>query len=229
MWRFNLLFATLIALPALGRCEVVNFTVDPAKIGTLYETGYVDLSSSGLDGTVLTGQSLSLDLVLNHDVLARLFLSDPSMFGIELSISTTVGTFPEFAGPTTGFLLDPTGNKLGGSQVAGRSGSDGSFAFGLDSFTADNLGGETAIDINGVHFDTTFPATGLVVTNAQLRFSLYSPLAGDGVEFGTVQQLPEPPTLGLMLVVVLVIAVMKATGWQSHSVRVFLSETVGKK
>jgi hypothetical protein len=228
MWRSKLLFAIFIALPALGWCDVVKFTVDPANIGIVYGEGDFDLFSSGLNGTVLAGQSLSLDLVLSNDVLARLFLSDPSRFGIELNVYTNAGTFPGFLGPTTGFLLDPNGKQFGDSQVAGRGdGDNGTTSAGLVSFTRDNLAGAHVVDISGVHFDTSFPDTGFVVTNAQLRFSQNGPW--DGVEFGTAQQLPEPSTFW-ELVVVLVIAVMKATGWQVHShPRFFCPRTVGKK
>lgn len=205
MWRYILLIGILTASPATGWCDTVQFTVDPANIGTVSEGGSVDLFSSGLNGDVLTGQSVSLDLVLGNDMLARLFLSDPNAFGIELIVYTTAGTFPGFAGPTTGFLLDPSGNQIGNSQDAGRDmGSNGTFGMGLVSFTSGNLAGANVVDISGAQFDTTFPATGFVVTDAELSFSLNSDY--DGVEFGTAQQLPEPSTLGLTLVGVLVMA-----------------------
>jgi hypothetical protein len=199
MWRSISLLGILIASPVIGWCDTVQFAVPPANIGTLIQGPVaLDLSSSGLNGTVLAGQSLSLDLLLSNDVLARLFLPDPGTFGIELIIHTNAGTFPGFAGPTTGYLLDPSGNQFGGTQVAGRAaGNDGTFAMGLVSFTLGNLGGAQVVDISGVHFDTSLPATGFVITDAQLLFSFNS--ASDGVEFGTAQQLPEPSTIGLIL------------------------------
>ncbi len=205
MWRYILLFGIVIASPAIGWCDTVQFTVEPVNIGTLIQAPSVDLFASGLNGTALTGQSLSLDLVFSNDVLARLFLSDPTAFGIELIVNTNAGTFPGFAGPTTGFLLDPSGNQFGNSQAAGRAeGSDGSFSMGLVSFTSANLNGANVIDISGVQFDTTFPDDGAVITNADLRFSFNSNF--DSVEFGTAQQLPEPSTLGLTLVGAMVLA-----------------------
>ena len=207
MWRAILLFGILIVSPAISWCDTVQFTVEPSNIGTLIQASSVDLISSGLNGTVLTGQSLSLDLVLSNDVLARLFLSDPTTFGIGLTINTNAGTFPGFAGPTTGFLLGPSGNQLGSSQVAGRAdGSDGSFSMGLVSFTRANLNGAEVIDISGLQLDTTLPNDGAVITNADLRFSFNGISGVDGVEFGTAQQLPEPSTLGLTLVGTLVLA-----------------------
>jgi hypothetical protein len=160
---------------------------------------------------VLTGQSLSLDLLLSNDVLARLFLSDPGTFGIGLTIYTNAGTFPGLTGPTTGYLLDPKGNQFGGSQVAGRAdGSDGTLDVGLVSFISSNLEGAQIFDISGVHFDTSLPNNGFVITNAELLFSFNS--ANDSVEFGTAKQLPEPSTSGLILVGVLMIALI---AWRS--------------
>ncbi len=195
MWRYFFLLGILIAAPAIGRCDSVQFTVNLANIGTLYKGGTIDLFSSGLNGTMLSGQSLSLDLVLSNDVLARLTVSDPS-FGISLIVHTNAGVAPGFAdASTTGFLLDPSGNQLGASQTAGRSdASDGTFTIGLDPIQ----GG----DISGVHFDTLFPDAGFVVTDAQLRFSIGSP--NNGLIFGTAQQLPESSNrwdyLGLFVV-----------------------------
>jgi hypothetical protein len=179
----------------------LEFTVPPGNIGTTIQGPgtFVDLFSSGLNGTVLAGQSLSLDLVLSNDVLARLFLADPGGFGLGLTFVTNAATFPGFAGPTTGFLLDSSGNQFGDTQVAGRADGccPGFVSIGLVSFTSSNLEGAEAVDISGVHFDTSLPNTGFVITDSQLRFGLNSP--DDGVTFGTAQQLPEPSTLGLTL------------------------------
>lgn len=223
MGRYILLFGILIALPAIGSCDTVQFTVDPANIGAVSQGGSVDLFSSGLNGTVLAGQSLSLDLVLSNEVLARLFLSDPQAISIGLNVYTNAGTFPGFAGPTTGYLLDPNGHQFGASQSAGTDdGSNGSFGMGLVSFTTNKLAGAHVIDISGVHFDSIFPTTGFVVTDAQLRFSLNSQY--DGVEFGTAQQLPEPPifwelSLAFVLVVVLSVRSRACTLRSLRSVR----------
>jgi hypothetical protein len=67
---------------------------------------------------------------------------------------------------------------------------------GLASFTPALLGGNN-IDISGAHFDTTFPNTGFVVTDAQLRFSIHSE---NRIEFGTAEQLPEHASLVLLLI-----------------------------
>jgi len=206
MWRPILLFGILISLPALGFCDTVNFTVNPATIGVpIQGVGSFDLYSAGLNGVVLNGQNESWNLTFSNQVLARLFLSDPTSFGIGLEIHTSAGTFPGFAGPTTGYLLNPSGFQFGDSQSAGRAdGSDGTFDMGLVSFTTSGLEGATNLDIRGVHFNTTLPNDGAVITDAQLRFSLNSP--HDAVEFGAAKQLPEPSTLLLTMVGMLGIA-----------------------
>jgi hypothetical protein len=198
MWRYFLLFGILAASPAIGLCDTVQFAVNPADIGTVFRGGSVDLFSSGLNGTVVSGQALSLDLVLSGSVLARLYATDPAALGVELEIYTNAAGAPGFAGPTTGFLLAPNGSQFGGSQVAGGAdGSNGTFEVGLVSFAPGNLNGESIFDISGAHFDITLPSGGYTVTNAELLFSLNA--SDNGLEFGTAQQLSEPSTLLMSL------------------------------
>lgn len=201
MLRCILLLAVLILSPVIGWGATVQFT--PPDTGIVHRGwGSVDLFSSGLDGTTLSGQSLSLDLVFSNGVLARSSFPDPGAFDIDLEVYTNAGIYPGFAGPTTGFLLDPNGNEIGGAMTAGRGdGSNGTFDVGLSAFTLGDLGGANGADISGVHFDTSFPSTGYTVTNAELIFSLYSQY--DSVKFGTAGQLPEPSSGLLTLLVVL--------------------------
>jgi hypothetical protein len=183
------------ALATRAAATTVQFSVDPTLIGTTL-SGDVNLFSPGLDGVGLQGQTLSLDLVLADAVLARLFLGSPTQLGVLFVVHTTAATFPGFAGPTTGNLLDPSGAQMHAPMVAGRGqGSDGTFSAGLVSFTAALLGSSPVI--SGVHFDITFPNTGFLVTDAQLRFSLPGENA---VTFGTSAQLPEPSALLLLLI-----------------------------
>jgi len=184
---------TLLFFPALASATTVSFTPSPAAIGVPFQNTNVDLFSTGLNGMTLSGQSLSLDLVLTNDLLARIQLINPGQLGIALTVFTNAGTDPGFAGPTTGFLLNPSGGQLGPTQDAGRAmSSDGSFSMGLVSFSA-GLG--TPVDISGVHFDTSFPNSGFTVTNSQLRFTLNS----NQLTFGTAQQLPETSPLVLLV------------------------------
>jgi hypothetical protein len=190
VWQSILLLAMLTVPASAVLGDTLQFTVDPANTGIVYQGGEFDLSSSGLNGTVLSGQSLSLQLALSNDVLARLFVSDPTAFGVELIIETNAPSDPGFAGTTTGSLLDASGNQLGATQVAGRAeATDGSFTIGLESFTSTDFGATGVVDISGAEFDTSLPDTGFDITGATLRFSLNS--AADGIEFGTAQQLPE--------------------------------------
>jgi hypothetical protein len=186
----------LAALATGAAATTVQFSVDSALIGKPL-AGDVNLFSPGLDGLGLQGQTLSLDLVLSDKVLARLLLGSPTQLGVLFVVHTTAGTFPGFSGPTTGYLLDPSGAQLHAPMDAGRGqGSDGTFSAGLVSFTAALLG-SSPVDISGVHFDITFPNTGYLVTDAQLRFSLPGENA---VTFGTSAQLPEPSALLLLLI-----------------------------
>lgn len=200
MWRNILLLGMLIGLPLTGYCDTVQFTIDPANIGTLYQGGAVDLFSSGLNGTALAGQSESLNLVFSNGLLARLFLTDPGAFSVELEVYTNATIDPGFAGTTTGYLLDPDGNEFGGSMDAGRAdGTNGTFEIGLGQFTSGDLDGQSVVDISGIHFDTIFPDTEFTVSNAELILSLNSD--SNEVKFGTPQQLPESSsTLVLTLV-----------------------------
>jgi hypothetical protein len=182
--RCVLLLGVLLASPAISFSDTVHFPIDPGNIGTAFAGKSVDLFSAGLNGTLLTGQKLSLDLIFSNKVLAKLFLSYPEAFGIELIVHTNAGTFPGFAGLTTGYLLDRNGKRYGDIQSAGRAdGSDGTLSVGLVSFTTDSLKSAKMIDISGVHFDTTVPDNGYVITGAYLRFSLNS--VYDRIEFRT--------------------------------------------
>jgi hypothetical protein len=178
------------------RSDTLHFPVDPANTGVVItKLGATDLSSFDLNGTAVAGQSLSLDLLFSNGVLARLGASDPADLSILFIVDTNAGTFPGFAGPTTGFLLDANGSQIGLNPFAGRSmSSDGSFAVGFSLY---DLGIFSAVDISGIHIDTSFPDTsGTVVSGAKLAFVNESPF--DSVEFGTKQQLPEPSTLLLL-------------------------------
>jgi hypothetical protein len=200
MWRTIALVVTLAVLPAVGSCDNLQFTVDASDVGTLLQgPGSIDLYSSGLNGTVLSGQSLALNLQLSNQMLSRLYLIDPAAFGVELVIDTNAGTSPGFAGPTTGYLLGPNGNAFGDPQTAGEADGccPGELDLGLVSFTSANLDGAEILDISGAHFDTSLPNNGYTITNTQLVLNLNS--GYDAVEFGTAQQLPEPPTVWLVL------------------------------
>jgi hypothetical protein len=176
----------LVCFCGASKADTVEFPVAPSLTGIPLSSP-VDLFSSDLNGTVLSGQTLSLDLILANDVLARI----PFVGGfISVAVFTNAETNPGFAGPTTGFPLDAAGDEIGTPQVAGRAeGSNGFFSMGIP------VGSGSFFDISGVHFDTTFPATGFVVTNTELLIDVPGP---NTIELGTEQQLPEPGTVMLV-------------------------------
>ena len=178
---------------APAAATTVIFAVAPGQIGPGL-TGDIDLASSHLNGIALGGQSLSLDLLFDQDLLARMTFGDIS---VGLTIKTSTPGSPGFAGATTGFLIAPDGSALHTSRIAGlASGSDGSFSAGLVDLTSVLSG---VVDVKGVHFDTILPGNASLITGAHLRFSV-NPGIGQ-VTFGTAAQLPEPAT-GVLLGIV---------------------------
>lgn len=194
-FRAALISALLFVIPVIARCDEVTLTVPQSELGIpFYAPGHILLSSSDLNGTVLSGQTLSLDFVLANDVLARLTVND-AYYSVGLILQTNASTYPGFAGLSTGYFLGPSGNQLGPTLGGGSAdSSNGGLAIFLD-FSAADLGGDTS----GFHFDITLPDSGYVVTNTGLNYAFDSSL-DDGIEFGTAQQLPEPSSITLALI-----------------------------
>jgi len=187
-------FLAVLLLAQPASATTVSFTPSPGDIGTTFKNTNVDLFSTGLNGMTLSGQPLSLDLSFTNELLARIQLLDAEDFDVVFTVFTNAGGEPGFAGMSTGFLLNPNAGQLGSQLEAGRSqGSDGTFDLGLVTFLPASFGANV-VDISGVHFDTSFPNTGFLVTNTQLRFTLNN----NELLFGTAQQLPEASTLGLL-------------------------------
>jgi hypothetical protein len=186
------LILVLFVIPASA--ETVSFTVDPSMRGITFSGRDVDFFSQDLNGIVLNGQSLSLNVMLDDEVLARMLLHD--RIGVSLLLFTTATTFPGTAGPSTGYLLDENGSQIGGFQNVGSTQSSGG-AFGLPmSLITTQTMGTHAVDISGAHYNTIFPSSGYTVTNARLRFTV---AGASQLTFGTAQQLPEPSSLVLLL------------------------------
>lgn len=199
----TLLLSMLFAFSVVpATATTISFAVDSNQTGILY-SGFdpqadvyevPKFHSSGLNGTVLNGQPLSVDAVFGNGVLSRLFALYPNQFGIGLMLFTSAHGITAFPGSTTGRLLDADGKPIGAMQTAGRVMSDdGSVAVCLVTFRQSDFAWQV-FDVSGAHFDMILPDSGLVVTDAMLFVNLY----GNRTMFGTAAQLPELPALFLL-------------------------------
>lgn len=188
-------FLTVFLFAQSAGATTISFT--PSPIGVPLQNTNVDMFSNGLNGTLLTGQAMSLDLIFTNELLGRITLLNANEFDLVLTVFTNAPGEPGFAGAgSTGFLINPNGGQLGSSIEAGRSqGNDGTFDLGLVTFSPSSFGGANVIDISGVHFDTSLPTSGFAVTNTRLRFTPNS----NQMLFGTAAQLPESSTLALLV------------------------------
>lgn len=196
----KLLLLCAICVFSAGIClaDTIIFATRPSQIGFVRQPGYIDIDSPDLNGLVLSGQHLSLDLSLGGDVLARTWMLTPNQFCVLLMVFTDAPSFPGQAGASTGFLLDSNGQQIIPARIAGREDADdGSFGLGLVSFTAKDFNGVGVLDIGGAHFDTLFPDTGYTVTNSVMRLGFWGE---NRMELGTVEQLPEPSSLMTVLI-----------------------------
>jgi hypothetical protein len=195
-----LVFAMVMILTGVAHATLVTFTVDPALIGPPISTIFYDVFSTGLNGTPLNGQHLSLDLVYADDVLAR--VQGSSRTGMLLVLSTNApfhcqefpgfgtlcGNYPGFpvTQTQTGYMLAPDGGPLQAPVAEGGAMSnDGDLAVGIDRPIP---GGN--YETSGLHLDFGLPDSDSEVTGAKLR------LVTDGtVQFGTAAQLSDGDSL----------------------------------
>jgi len=223
MRKIAALLAMLALLPAvvLSATSVdattIEFQVPFQRIGPVLTGGSAsaDLLSSGLNGVMFQGQTLSLDFVLADDVLARMFRSPTTSIDVQLATNATGSPGIPSSLPT-GFLIGRDGVRASNTVMGTWSQffvPDGSVFMFL------NLG-VTVVDLNvpasyccsgafemsGVHFDVTLPNTGFVITATHLRL-----FDGFKLQFGTAAQLPEPSTLLLLLIGVPTVLVLDRT------------------
>jgi hypothetical protein len=181
----------------------VPFSVDPALIGSPLPAGAYDAFSSGLNGTLLSGQLLSIDLVYADGILARALGATSIDVGLALSTNTTFncqefpgfgtqcGNWPGFPTGVTGYLLAPDGSALTPPRAGGSAqGSDGSMFAGFTGVTSPTPGGANW-ELSGAHLEFGLPNTGFELTDALLRLVVRS----GTVQFGTAQQLPDGDSL----------------------------------
>jgi len=192
----------------------ITFDVPFVLIGPVLTgiSAHVDLSSSGLNGVIFQGQTLSLDFVLAEDVLARVFRSGLTEFFVQISTNAP-GSPGTPANLPTGFLIGRNGAPAGTTAMGTWSQHfipDGLvFIFLNDAASACCSG---AIDISGVHLDVMLPNTGFAITDAHLFLQTFQ------LQFGTASQLPEPATLVLVLIGIVFVAIVlrSATARPAH-------------
>ena len=119
----------LLVFQVPGQGQTITFALQPSDT-RVFKTESFSVFSDDFNGRTLNGQTLSLDLLLDGDNLARVF---SQQMGLSLTVFTDAGTFPGFAGQeTVAAVIGSTGELLSPLQKTGRAMSDtGSFSAGL--------------------------------------------------------------------------------------------------
>lgn len=192
MWKPLLLL--MLAVPAYADVipiTAIQFAIPQDKIAVPLK-GDVDFFSPALNGVPAQGQQVSLDLLLADDALARMQIAGEIGFGVRFF--TTAGPFQGgWATNVTAYLIDHDFQHVPVQWAAGGGGgatNDGSFHAGAHSL---NYATPTPFLFRGFHFDMTFPNTDATITNTRMRWNVAN------AEFGTIQQLPEGSTVGMVL------------------------------
>lgn len=136
---------TLITVIALALVSARADTLDLGPNGSTYYRAY---EYSGLNGTQLNGQTLSVDL--NFSTQVHLFQGSWSGFLVGLAVQTSGG---ESFITGTGYVMDINGTPLG-AGVLGSANTTNLMYVGLLPVLY-GLGRPS--DIYGVHFDITLP------------------------------------------------------------------------
>jgi hypothetical protein len=190
-----ILLFILLCLPWAASGMEITLNVDPALI-LVPSAGEHDFSTIGFNGLTLAGQAVSADLVFANNILARTFAVNPNPLAIDflLIIQTNAPVFSGFPTNVSGAVLAadhtavPVPTLLGGAMS-----DDGRFGVGV--FPDFSGLSPRIVDLSGVHFDMTLPATGFTITDALLRIAV---LPESYMVFGTARQLPEVSTLALL-------------------------------
>ena len=144
-------------------------------------TSQISASFHDIDGTMLQGQSLSLDLDFNDENFIRLFsITDPS-FAALLTLQTNGTSLVGFL-QGTGYLLDQNGQAMTAPMELGSaSGDNGSLAVGLFPLLSSASG--APLDFFGIHFDLLLPDNASIwLTGGEL--DLLAAGASPGDRFG---------------------------------------------
>ncbi len=163
----------------------------------------------GLNGTILDGQSVSVDFSFANDAFVRVFTVTSPDFRASIRLQTNSLGFAGFL-DGTGYLIDINGNAIPGYGITGSaSGSDGSMAISLFPLLKDDDGTPNddllrPFDFYGVHYDLTFPDVNddaIFITTGE--FWLSDPSGGVfGVGPGVPRNVvPESGTTVILLVI----------------------------
>ncbi len=136
-----------------------------------------------IDGTMLQGQSLSLDVGWNDEKFVRLLsVTDPS-FAALLTLQTNGTGLVGFV-QGTGFLLDENGQAIGAPmQLGSASSDDGSLAVGLFPLLYNRSG--SPLDFFGIHFDLLLPDHASIwLTGGELHLLAAGARPGDRLGIG---------------------------------------------
>jgi len=156
--KVSSIFAGIIAAVSLGAIGSARATTIDLDLGTPpHVTSKVTNSFDALNGTVLQGQTLSLNFTFSNGEFVRLFTITSTPFVALLKLQTnSPGTLDFPSG--TGFLVDQHGNALQPPQELGSAaGDNGLLAAGLLPLLPGDL--SRPLDFFGIHFDLTLPVS----------------------------------------------------------------------
>jgi hypothetical protein len=129
-------------------------------------TSNVTNSFDALNGTLLQGQTLSLDFTFSSDEFVRLFTVTSSSFVALLKLQTT-GLGPNDFLTGTGFLVDHNGNPVEPPETLGAASGSSILAAGLFPLLSGDL--QRPTDFFGIHMDLTLPLnTSVSITGEEL-------------------------------------------------------------
>jgi len=168
--KVSSIFAGIIAAVSLGAIGSARATTIDLDLGTPpHVTSKVTNSFDALNGTVLQGQTLSLDFTFSHAEFVRLFSVTPKSFIALLKLQTNSPGTLDFPNGT-GFLVDQQGNPLQLPQELGSAaGDNGLLSSGLLPLLLGDL--QSPLDFFGVHFDLTLPvAPSISITGEEFLF-----------------------------------------------------------
>ncbi len=185
--RPAVLLAILIALPS-WEVHAINISVDLGSPGSIWTEQ--TFSFSGLNGTALNGNSISLDVMFSNEEFIRVFSTTAVTFDVLLRLQSDANGLVGFARGTA-YLLDQNDTALHTAQVLGSSSSDaGSLNLGLFPVLSGEL--SQPFDFYGIHYDLVLPSYSAAITEGELMLVSQDPVGPFGVgPYLPVDNLPD--------------------------------------